>query len=58
MNGLNYAMTKQQRTGVDVIVKNSLSLGGVNMSVVFKRYEDDKADESLKAQFKKAVEGN
>ena len=41
-NGLNYAMENIQHESIDVIVKNSLCFGGVNMSVVLKRYEERK----------------
>ena len=38
MNGLNYLMDSVQKDNIDVVVKNGLCFGGVNMSAVFKRY--------------------
>ena len=40
-NGLNYACENIKKTDVNIIVKNSLSFGGINMSAVFKRYNEE-----------------
>lgn len=37
MNGLNYVMDTVQSDNIDIVLKNGLCFGGVNMSAVFKR---------------------
>lgn len=38
-NGLSYAYEAIRKEDINVIVKNSLCFGGINMSAVFKRYQ-------------------
>ena len=42
-NGLNYACENISKPDINVIVKNSLCFGGINMSAVFKRYMPEDA---------------
>jgi 3-oxoacyl-(acyl-carrier-protein) synthase len=37
-NGLNYIVENVKKENINVIVKNALSFGGINMSAVFKKY--------------------
>jgi 3-oxoacyl-(acyl-carrier-protein) synthase len=38
-NGLNYIVENVKKEDINLIVKNALSFGGINMSAVFRKYK-------------------